>query len=164
MVEFGLPLGLSVEVDALYQRQGYRSRYGSFMGTSFDRVSANAWELPVLLKYRPGKSSVKPYVEGGVAPRLMNGASIDSSGYTNDLQTGVVTYYHAHWGTNWSNSVGAVFGGGLQFGFGSLRLAPGLRYTHWNNVARSEVNSYGYELHSTQNQVDVLLGIAWRIR
>lgn len=164
MVEFGLPLGLSLEVDALYQRQGYRSRYGSFMGASFSRVSANAWEVPVVLKYRLGKSVVKPYIVAGVSPRMMSGVSDDLSGYTMDGVTGAIIYVHSHGTTNWSNSVGAVFGGGLQFGFGSLRLAPELRYTRWNNVARSEVNSYGYELHSTQNQVDLLLGISWKVR
>jgi outer membrane receptor protein involved in Fe transport len=164
MVEFGLPLGLSVEADALYQRQGYRSTYGSFAGTSFSRVSANAWEVPVLLKYRPGKSSIQPYVEAGVSPRLMSGVSFDSSGYTMDSVTGAIIYQRSHGTTDWSNSVGAVFGGGLQFGFGSLRLAPGLRYTHWNNMAKNEYGSQGFEFHSTQNQVDVLLGISWKVR
>ena len=164
MVEFGLPLGLSLEADALYQRQGYRSTPGTMLGAAFERAHANAWEVPVLLKYKPGKSSIKPYIEAGVSPRLMNGVSDDVSGYTMDSVTGATIYVHSHGTTDWSNSVGAVFGGGVQFSLGSLRLAPELRYTRWNNMAKNDFGSYGYEFHSTQNQVDLLLGISWKVR
>ena len=164
MLEFGLPLGLSVEVDALYQRQGYRASFSNFAGSSTDWVRANAWEVPVLARYKLPIPILKPYVEAGVAPRLMSGAS-DSSIYSSmDIPTGVVTYGHSHGAANWPDSVGTVMGAGVQFGFGSLRLAPEVRYTRWNSTPINENGSYGYEFHSAQNQVDLLLGVSWKVR
>src|SRR3954447_590003 len=52
MVEFRLPLRLSIEVDALYSRLGYRYSVGSIGGFSTSRARANSWELPLLLKFR----------------------------------------------------------------------------------------------------------------
>ena len=164
MLEFGLPLGLSVEVDALYQRQGYQSSFSNFAVSSTDWVRANAWEVPLLAKYKLPIPILKPYVEAGVAPRLMSGAS-DSSIYSSmDIPTGVVTFGQSHGSTNWPNSVGTVMGAGVQFGFGSLRLAPEVRYTRWNSTPINESGPYGYEFHSGQNQVDLLLGVSWKVR
>ena len=163
MLELGLPLGLSLEVDALYQRQGYRSGYSSFLGTSINRVRANAWEVPVLLKYKLPTPFRWPYIEAGVVPRLMNGAVTDASGYSIDLQTRATTYSQSHGAANWPNSVGTVFGGGMQFGLGSLRLAPEIRYTRWNSTPLNQFGSYGFEFHSAQNQVDLLVGISWKV-
>jgi hypothetical protein len=163
-LEFGLPLGLSVEVDAMYQRQGYQASFSGPIGGSTDWVRANAWEVPVLARYKLPIPILKPYVEAGVAPRLMSGAS-DSSIYSSmDIPTGVVTYGHSHGAANWPDSVGTVMGAGVQFGFGSLRLAPEVRYTRWNSTPINESGSYGYEFHSAQNQVDLLLGVSWKVR
>jgi hypothetical protein len=164
MLELGLPLGLSVEVDALYQRQGYLSSFSGIAGSSTDRVRANAWEVPVLLKYKLPIPILKPYVEAGVAPRLMNGASVDSNGSYVDIPTGAVKYAHSHGIPNWPNSVGTVLGAGVQFGFRSLRLAPEIRYTRWNSTPINESGPYGYSFHSAQNQVDLLLGVSWKLR
>ncbi len=163
-LELGLPLGLSVEVDALYQRQGYQSGFSSFAGSSTDWVRANAWEVPVLAKYRLPVPFFKPYVEAGIAPRLMSGASISSIYSSVDIPTGAVTYGQSHGAANWPNSVGTVLGAGVQFGFRSLRLAPEVRYTRWNSTPINESGPYGYSFHSAQNQVDLLLGISWRVR
>ena len=161
MVEFGLPLGLSVEVDALYQRQGYRSSFIGRSGSSTDRVRANAWEVPVLLKHNLPILLRKSYVEAGVAPRLMSGASFTSNYSNLDLPTGTMINGQSHGAANWSNSVGIVFGAGVRFGFRSLRLAPEVRYTRWNNVATNENSGYA---RSSQNQVDLLLGVSWKVR
>ena len=164
MVELGLPLGLSLEVDALYQRQGYLSGFSSFEGSSTDRVRANAWEVPILLKYKLPVPLLKPFVEAGVAPRLMNGASVNSIYSNVDILTGVVTNGQSHGAANWPNSVGTVLGAGVQFGFRSLRLAPEVRSTRWNSTPINASGPYGYEFHSAQNQVDVLLGVSWKVR
>jgi hypothetical protein len=164
MLEFGLPLGLSVEVDALYQRQGYQASFSNFASSSTDWVRANAWEVPVLAKYKLPIPLLKPYVEAGVAPRLMSGAS-DSSIYSiMDIPTGAITHGQSHGAANWPDSVGTVLGAGVQFGFRSLRLAPEVRYTRWNSTPINESGSYGYEFHSAQNQVDLLLGVSWKVR
>jgi hypothetical protein len=57
-----------------------------------------------------------------------------------------------------------VVGGGIQFSIGRLRLSPGVRYTHWNNTPITGVYGDGPSWESTQNQVDILVGIAWSIR
>jgi len=164
MLELGLPLGLSVEADALYQRQGYRSGFSNFAVSSTDRVRASAWEVPVLLKYKLPIPILKPFVEAGVAPRLMSGASDRWETWTTDILTGTVTHAQGQNSTNWPNSVGAVMGAGVQFGFGSLRLAPEFRYTRWNNTPNSANGPYGYSFHSAQNQIDLLVGISWKLR
>lgn len=164
MLELGLPLGLSVEADALYQRQGYQSSSSNFEGSATNWVRASAWEVPVVFKYKLPFLILKPFVEAGVAPRVMSGAT-SSSVYSNiDFTTGAITYGQSHGSAEWSNSVGAVVGGGVQFSFGSLRLAPEVRYTHWNNTPINESGPYGYQFQSTQNQVDLLVGIAWKVR
>lgn len=164
MLEFGLPLGLSVEVDALYQRQGYRSSFSGIAGSSTDRVRANAWEVPVLLKYKLPFPFVKPYVEAGVAPRLISGASKDESGSYVDIPTGNVIYGQSHGAADWPNSVGTVLGAGVQLGFRSLRLSPEIRYTRWNSTPINESGPHGYSFHSAENQVELLLGVSWKVR
>jgi hypothetical protein len=61
-------------------------------------------------------------------------------------------------------SHGIVVGGGVRFAIGRLHLSPELRYTRWSNSAISGSYDDGPSWQSTQNQVDVLLGIAWRFR
>jgi hypothetical protein len=164
MVEFGLLHGLSLEVDALYQRQGYQATISGPMDADYlstDRGRANAWEVPVVLKYKLPIRLLQPCVEAGVAPRLMSGASLDSNYSYNDLPTGTRIYGQVHGATEWSNSVGTVLGVGVQFDFHSLRLTPEVRYTRWNNTPSTTDGAY---LHWTQNQVDLLLGISWKVR
>ena len=66
---------------------------------------------------------------------------------------------------SYSPSVGFVAGGGLQFNLGRLRLAPQVRYTRW---ATAPVGGLYYSLGSTyssnQNQVDLLVGISWKVK
>jgi len=163
-MELGLPLRLSLEADLLYQHVGYNSGFSGPMSSSTDRVRANAWEIPVLLKYRPRFPILRPFVEAGVAPRLMSGATVDSTYTSVDFLTGAVTSGRSHGSADWSNSVGTVVGGGVQFSAGRLRLAPEVRYTRWHDTPIAASGPYGYEFHSAQNQVDLLMGISWKVR
>ncbi|HTP89489.1 MAG TPA: outer membrane beta-barrel protein [Bryobacteraceae bacterium] len=158
-VELQLPLGLGVEFDALYRREGYYSA-SNYVEPSFQRERANSWEFPILLKYRFGPPVVKPYVAAGYAPRVISGG-IDVGGQVCNPVTGACTTFSSHSGTNWNISHGIVLGGGVQVGVGSLRLSPEVRYTRWNNAA---INPMAHDpFQSTQNQLDVLLGIAWKV-
>jgi hypothetical protein len=161
MLELGLPFGLAVEVDALYRREGYRTTFGNFAGTSFSRETANSWEFPLLLKYKLPLPVAKPYVVAGYAPQVING-QINSNGFSIDVGTGVQTFFTSHTGTNWDVSHGLVVGGGIQFGIGALRLSPEVRYTYWNNASINVFFS-DFMFHSAQNQVDVLVGIGWKV-
>jgi len=163
MAELGLPFGLGVEFDALYSRQGYRSSFGNFAGSIFSRERGNSWEFPILVKYKLPVPIARPFVEVGYAPRLING-SIESNGVTVNLLTGAQTFQRSRMNTNWDSSQGIVAGGGIQLGLGRLRLSPEVRYTHWNNAAIHVYYTSGVAFQSTQDQVDLLVGIGWNTR
>jgi hypothetical protein len=130
-LDIGLPFGLGFEVDALYRRQG-------------------SWEFPMLLKYKLPFPRIKPFLEAGYAPRVINGTvHYYTNGTTDD--------------TDYPTSEGIVVGGGVQFGIGRLRLAPAVRYTHWNNTPVVVYFGNGPQSQSTQNQADILLGISWKL-
>jgi hypothetical protein len=161
-VEIGLPLRLEVEVDALYRREGYQTSFSGQLSTIFADERANSWEFPILLKYRFPSPVARPFLEAGYAPRVIHG-SISSNG-TDDFAPTGPQYYASRAGTNWPLSHGIVVGGGVRFAIGRLHLSPELRYTRWSNSAISGSYDDGPSWQSTQNQVDVLLGVAWRIR
>jgi hypothetical protein len=98
---------LFVEVDAIYHpievsRSGVLSN-----GTVFDSFSGaegRTWEFPVLGKYKFGGEGVRPFVEVGPSFRLL---------------------------TENSSLFGISAGGGLEFRLRSVKIEPGLRFTHW---------------------------------
>ena len=61
--EVNLPFGLGVELDALYRRLNYSSTANSTGVTTIvtsTATTANAWEFPLLVKYRfPGRSCAR---------------------------------------------------------------------------------------------------------
>lgn len=183
-VELELPFSLALEFDALYRREGYRTRFdisisplvnsiGPFGGIQFDRERANSWEFPLLLKYKIRLPVIKPYVEAGYAHRIIEG-SIDNilliappPGFSGGRG------FNGSSNTNWLGSHGAVAGLGVQLAFGRLIVSPEARYTRWNNAAIREsvfapaVAGFlesglpGFE--SARNQVDLQIGFRWRV-
>jgi hypothetical protein len=152
MIEIGLTHGFAVEFDALYHRQGFSSTFYHDTAYYTSRERDNSWEFPLLLKYRLRFSALNPFVEAGVAPHTISGtAAAASFGPSVPL--------------SYSPSVGFVAGGGLRFDLGHLGFAPQVRYTRW---ATAPVGGVYYSLGSTyssnQNQVDVLVGISWRVK
>lgn len=150
-LDIGLPLGFGIEVDALYRHEGFQGYFNS--GLIEER--ANSWEFPLLLKYRLPVPIVKPFAEVGYAPRVMNGSIVT------DIYSPPSTFTS---GEHLPDSQGLVIGGGVQFAIGRLRLSPGVRYTHWNNTPIVGTFGNGPSWESTQNQVDILVGIKWKIR
>ena len=59
------PFGLGVELDALYRHLNYAS--------SSAATTANAWEFPLLAKYRFKAPLVRPFVDAGVAWDTLEG-------------------------------------------------------------------------------------------
>jgi hypothetical protein len=161
MVELGLPLGFAVEVDALYHRTDFDIGPPN-EGPASDR--ANSWEFPVLLKYKLGTPLVKPFVEAGLSPRTISGKETDV--YESVVPTGAgiapATLSYT-FDTNWKSSLGIVLGGGVQFGLGPLRISPEVRYTHWTSTPINETFADGPTIHSTQEQADILVGLAWKV-
>jgi hypothetical protein len=163
MIELGLPYGFALEFDALYHRNGYLIANGNFAGSVIESERANSWEFPILLKYKLPLPGVKPFVEVGLAPRSISG-TISESGVNVNLLTGQQTPFSGSSKTAWSNSVAVVTGVGVQFGMGRLRLSPEARYTHWTSTPISGTFGDGPSFYSTQEQVDILIGIGWKIR
>jgi hypothetical protein len=161
-IEIGLTHGFAVEFDAVYHRQGFFSTFyhDTLYYTPGERD--NSWEFPLLLKYKLRLSVVNPFIEAGVAPRTITGRAVgtfQSDGYT------LSPPYPTSSSVSYSPSVGFIAGGGLQFNLGHLRLAPQVRYTRW---ATAPVSGLYYSLGSTyssnQNQLDVLVGISWKLK
>ena len=160
-IEIGLPRGLSVEFDALYHRQGI---FFTFAGTTVYSTYGerdNSWELPLLLKYKQRWRAVNLFVEAGVTPRTITGriTAIDQNDLVALGPPFTSTYPSSH-----SPSVGFVAGGGLQFNAGHLRLAPQVRYTRWFTTPVQGVDNLVGSFSSNLNQVDILVGISWRLR
>jgi len=116
-----------------------------------------------LLKYKLPVFKVKPFAEVGLAPRSISG-TISESGFSVNIPTGQQTPFSGSSKTGWSSSVGVVAGGGVQFGVGRLRLSPEVRYMHWTSAPINGSFGDGQSFYSAQEQVDVLIGIGWRIR
>ena len=156
-----LPLGFAIQFEALYRRQGYSAGNGTPLYTSSIREADNVWEFPLLARYRIPFRRIRPFAEAGWAPRITHGAQDVSGCYLSSLTA--YTCYSGHSDTAWPVTYGVVAGGGIQFAAGRLQFAPEVRFTHWNRQ-----NIYGYfgdgpSYGSTQNQLDVLLGISFRL-
>jgi hypothetical protein len=163
-IEIGLTHGFAVEFDALYHRQGFSYTFGHDTFYSTNRERDNSWEFPLFLKCKLRFSPLNPFVEAGVAPRTISGKVATASQLA--LSTpGPFPPFGPSLPLSYSPTVGFVSGGGLQFNLGHLGLAPQVRYTRW---ATAPVGGLYYSLGSTyssnQNQVDVLVGISWKVK
>jgi hypothetical protein len=133
-----LPLGFSVEGDALFNRQTLNLPLG--LSTHVD-----SWEFPVMLKLTPGDSTVAPVFGAGMSFRrndgLSNIPSVFLSGSTSRFEAGFVA------------------GGGLRFRAGPIDITPEVRYTRWNrdSLAESLLNV----LTQNRNQVQFLVGFTF---
>jgi len=162
-VEFRLPAGFAIEVDALYRRIGntFGSNFSSIgtglnvaPATSFyiNRQRGNDWEFPFLGKYyfRPRTAPWQPFLSTGWALRTVgfhddiSETVIDASGnsHFNSFQ------YHFR-----SNvGVGAVFAAGVRFRVGRISVIPELRYTYWGSTVQTELR---------KNEAAGLVGISF---
>lgn len=161
MVDVGLTRHFSVEIDALYHRQGYEIGASNFAGYIIDRERGNSWEFPILAKYALPVGRITPFVEVGFAPSIVSG-NIAFSGANIDIMTGQQTPFNGTERIHWTASVGVVAGGGVQFGFGRVRLAPEVRYTHWTSTPLQGYFGHGVSFASATEQVEALVGVGWK--
>lgn len=157
--EIHLPFGLGVEVDALYRHLNYSGSRNLVDLTQNLFTTANAWEFPLLLKYRlPAEGPLRPFVDGGLAWDTLQGVKQVIT--TGNLSTGT------HTTTSTSNpselndttTRGIVLGGGLDIHALFIHVLPEVRYTRWG--ARHFLDPNG-GIHSNQNQAEFLLGITF---
>ena len=64
-IEISLPLRLGVEVDTLYKRYRFRSRSFGVDTFSQEKTTANSWEFPLLLKYKPTNAFKHTFIDAG---------------------------------------------------------------------------------------------------
>jgi len=131
MAELHLPLGLSIEVDALYRPLEVSS---ASIGPVTLSVAQNvsSWEFPIVGKYRfLHLPVVKPYLETGPSFR--------------------------HVGASYFSNTGFILGIGVEIKLGRLRIEPDIRYDRWGADAQTALT----HLPTQENQAEFLLGIAF---
>ena len=145
MIQLNLPVGFAVEFNAMYRRLNYNTTDVEQRG-----VRANSWQFPLLLKYRFGDGSVRPYIAGGGAFQHITDIKqvsriLGESENTPEL--------------NERNNVGAVIAGGIQLGGGGLSISPEIRYTRWGS--ENFRDNFRELLRFNKNQAEFLIGITF---
>jgi hypothetical protein len=102
MLDIRLPLGLGIEVDALYKRFSANSGSGA--------QSAGSWDFPILGKYRMPGIIARPYAEAG---------------YTFNKLGSIASFKP-------ESRKGILLGVGLEISLAKVHIAPEIRYTRFN--------------------------------
>jgi hypothetical protein len=140
-----LPMGLSVEGDALYNRRSLGLGFGGLGGLVDQYTRSEWWEFPVMLKYSGSNGPISPVVGGGVSVQhISNFGSVPSYVFS---------------GRTSASSVGFVAGAGVQFRAGSLAVTPEFRYTRW--TGSSWTQSLVDTVVGGQNQAQFLVGVTF---
>ena len=131
MVELHLPLGLSVEADALYHPIQQTVTVGNIVSSS---ENIALWEFPVLAKYHFPFPVIKPLIEAGPSFRHVRFDYFSNAGFT--------------------------FGAGVEIKLGHLRIEPEIRYTRWGGDA-APGRGVGFNSPSQLNQAAFLVGLTF---
>ena len=158
--ELNLPFGLGIELDALYRRLNYSSTSistGITTVTTSTATTANAWEFPLLVKYRFPGAIVRPFIDGGVAWDTLQG--LKQSVQTSILSgTPTIVSGSSPNELHKTTTTGFVLGAGLDVKALVIHLKPEIRYTRWG--AKHFIDPQGL-LNSNQNQGEFLIGITF---
>jgi len=156
--QINLPARFSIEIDALYKRLGYQYNQSLSTGTVTTRTVANSWEFPALVRFAITPGPIRPFVAAGGSVRNISGIESVRDTINTGLAPVRVQLNNAS-EFNKRNDLGFVFGGGLEFRLGRLRITPEVRYTRWGSENfRDPVNAL---LRTNRNQGDFLLGFAF---
>ena len=154
MVQLNLPAGFAVEFDALYRRFNYESNVSLIDVFRNERTTGNAWEFPLLLKYRFPMVLARPFLGAGVAWDTVSGVkqsvtnTLVATGVTNTRTTDPAELRN-------DTTPGFVIGAGVDVHAVVLHISPEIRYTRWGN-RHFEAASGG--LLSNRNQAEFLVG------
>ncbi len=132
-LEYHFTPHLSVEGDGIF-RELHMTRAAVLIDGTLNSISPSpviTWEFPVLAKYRTQRWKVNPFIEAG--------PSFRTAGNLN--------------GTNPSH-IGATAGLGVEMNVHGIRIAPGVRYTHWEREPGSR------RPFTEPNQIELILGIS----
>lgn len=150
-----------LELDALYKRMGYVGIVTTFgagiLTTSALDAKGHSWDFPVLAKWRLGRG-VRPYGSGGVVLRYIGPVRARGERTVEDLiaRTTTRTPIDTTEPSDLRKRLypGLTAAGGVEFGFGRLRLLPEFRYTRWT----ANIAGPGGTLRFNPNQAEFLLG------
>ncbi len=157
--ELRLPAGFSIGMDALYRHLNYAGNSGSTGVTTVisSSTTGNAWEFPLLAKYRFPARVVRPFVDAGVAWDTLQGLTQTVrqtvlGGASSTTSTSSPPELHQN------TTTGFVIGAGLDIHAIVIHIQPEIRYTRWG--ARHFLDPNGL-LQSNQNQAEFLVGITF---
>jgi hypothetical protein len=155
-VELRLPLGLSIEFDALYRHFSYTGLSGPGNVVTTTGSSSN-WEFPLVAKYKFPSKIVRPYVEAGVAWDALSGLKNTVSGALCGSANGTCNVLLAPPAVTNQTTMGVVIGGGIDIHAIVIHVAPEIRFTRW---AQQYFNLSGV-LNSSKNQAEFLVGFTF---
>ena len=155
-VELRLPANFSVEFDALFRHFRYQWALDLIANDSQTTATGNAWEFPLLLKYKLPGRFLRPYIAGGLAWDRVQGLSATISS-TFGFGPTVTTQTSSPSELKNKTSTGVVTGGGVGIHALFLHISPEVRYTRWT----SQHFALSGLLNSNQNQAEFLLGITF---
>ncbi len=161
MAELRLPFGLGIEMDALYQRVGYRFQEGISGRVVTGQTTGNSWTFPVLAKYRFPGFLARPYVGVGASVHRLTDLREAASCAGSLCGAFTRTESDTPAALDKRGNIGVILEGGLELRAIILRIAPELRYTRWNSSNFSLTGAHGAYLYSNRNQVELLLGISF---
>lgn len=158
-LELRLPAGFGLEVDALYRRFNYNSSYGlaNFLLGTPNRTTGNAWEFPLLVKYRFSTPLIKPYVDAGLAFDTLSGLKQTVVSVANPFGQTTTTNSNPNELKN-STTTGFVIGFGADIHAVVLHISPEIRYTRWGSPHFTIPNG---PVISNQNQAEFLVGFTF---
>jgi hypothetical protein len=156
-VELHLPGGFGFEADALYRRLNYNSSFSLVDVLSNNRTTGNAWEFPLLAKYRLPAPIIKPFVKAGIAFDTLSGVkqTVVNTILPNRQTTSSTSNPSE---LNNSTTEGFVIGFGADIKAIVLHVSPEFRYTRWGSPHFKVPN--GSTL-SNQNQAEFLVGFTF---
>jgi opacity protein-like surface antigen len=156
-VELRLPAGFGLEFDALYRRLNYNSSFNLVDVFTNNRTTGNAWEFPLLAKYRLPTPLIKPYIDAGVAFDTLSGLKQTVvSTIAPNRQTTTTTSNPSELSN--STTTGFVIGFGAEIKAVVLRISPEIRYTRWGSSHFKLPNGSAL---SNQNQAEFLVGFTF---
>jgi hypothetical protein len=133
--EARLPLRFAVTFDLLYRKQEFQN------GTAAS-VSTNKMDFPIMVRYRLGKDSMRPFIAAGPTFNKFWGRNLFSP----------IEYVK-------SSAGGVVFGAGVDLKGPFFHLAPELRITHYGKENFKDPT--GALFKSKLNQADLIVGFTW---
>ncbi len=143
-LDIHLPFGLGVEADLLYRRIGYTTTGSALQKTT----KGNAWDVPLLLKWKMAPGPIQPYLVAGPTFRGLSNLKERLVAFTTS-ETDHPTELKNKFNT------GITLGGGLLL----LRHVSGeLRYTRWGLTNFKDVTGI---FKSNPDQFEALVGITF---